>query len=100
MTNLLLYIQALECTSLSTLLQHAKVEGDTVYVLDDDYGDALHDFDEWYSIDVMTIIDTILHTTFNHAQYFNFSDIPEHEPYTWNDKIKQYVQVYKTPELK
>ena len=96
MTNLLLYIQALQCHSLMTLLQHAKVEGNTVYVLDSDYAYAQHDFSSWYgfsswySLDVMTILDTIIHNKFN-CPYFQFIEYPNRTRYYWDEEKRQYI---------
>ena len=90
MTNLILYIQALQCHSLMTLLQHAKVEGDTVYVSDIDYKCALHDSDSWYSLDVMTILDTIIHIKFN-CPYFQFIEYPNRAKYHWDEEKRQYI---------
>ena len=90
MNNLLLYIQALPCHSIMTLLQHAKVEGDTVYVSDSDYGDAQHDFGSWYSLDVMTILDTIIHIKFN-CPYFQFIEYPNRTKYYWDEEKRQYI---------
>jgi len=91
MTNLLLYIQALPCHSLMTLLQHAKVEGDTVYVSDKDYGDAQHGFGStWYNLDVMAILDTIIHNKFN-CPYFQFIEFPNRTKYYWDEEKKQYI---------
>ena len=83
MTNLPLYIQALPCHSIMTLLQHAKVEGDTVYVSDTDYGDAEEDFGSWHYMDVITILDTIIHNKFN-CPYFQFIQYPNRTKYYWD----------------
>lgn len=73
-----------------TLLQHAKVEGDTVYVSDSDYNYAQHDFDSWYSLDVMTILDTIIHNKFN-CPYFQFIEYPNKISYYWDEEKRQYI---------
>ena len=74
------------------LLQHAKVEGDTVYVSDKDYSDAQHDFGfgSWYSLDVMAILDTIIHIKFN-CPYFQFIEYPNRTKYYWDEGKRQYI---------
>ena len=73
-----------------TLLQHAKVEGNTVCVWDKEYAYAQHDFDSWYSLDVMAIIDTIIHNKFN-CPYFQFIEFPNRTKYYWDEEKKQYI---------
>ena len=90
MTNILLYIQALQCHSVMTLLQRAKVEGNTVYVSDSDYCYAQHDFGSWYIMDVMTRLDTIIHNKFN-CPYFQFIEYPNRTKYYWDEEKRQYI---------
>lgn len=91
MNNLLQYIQALPCHSLMALLQRAKVEGDTVYVSAMDYKYAQHDFDSLYGVDVMAILDTIIHNKFN-CQYFQFIESPNRTKYyCWDEEKRQYI---------
>ena len=92
MTNLLLYIQALQCRSIMALLQHAKVESDTVYVSDKDYSYAQHDFGSWYSLDVMAVLDTIIHNKFN-CPCFRFIECPNKTIYYWDEEKRQYMDL-------
>ena len=86
MNNLLLYIQeTLQCTNIIQLLQHAWVEGDTVYVLDKDYHGVKYD------TNLILIIDAIIHNTFK-CQYFKIADLIGESPtYIWNNEKKNYI---------
>ena len=92
MTNLLLYIQALQCRSIMALLQHAKVESDTVYVSDKDYSYAQNDFGSLYSLDVMAVLDTIIHNKFN-CPCFRFIECPNKTIYYWDEGKRQYMDL-------
>ena len=84
MNNLLLYIRALQCNSINQLLRNAWVEGDTVYVFDSDYGEAVWDLDCVEHFNATTIIDSIIHNRFK-CQYFKIGDIPNSNIYYWDE---------------
>ena len=90
MTNLLLYIRALQRINTTQLLRNAWVENDTVYVLENDYEEAKNDFRNPYGISAMQIIDAIIHNKFK-CQYFKFGDMTYSNTYYWDEDTGIYT---------